>query len=112
VRIDGLTRFDFHAAAQHRAILNHQAFRLQVSRDVPGAPKLNLLAAYDFSVDATAHNHFARKNVGFHDTIRPDRQAAIAQIYFALEGAVDEKIFAAGDFALNANSLTDAGGRF
>jgi hypothetical protein len=107
--VDGLSGFDFNASAQHGTVFNREAFRLQVSGDIPGAPKLDLLAAYDFSVHATPHNHFARKNVRFHFAVGSDGQDAVTQIHFSFHLAVDEKIFAAGNFAFDANSLADGG---
>jgi hypothetical protein len=108
--IEWLARFDFNASAQHGAVFDHEAFRLQITSNITGAPELDLFAANNFAVYVAAHDHFARKDVGLHFAIRADSQAAVAQIHFPFDVAVDKEIFAAGNFTLDANALTDAGG--
>jgi len=91
VLIDGFSGFNFHAAAQYSAIFNHQALCLQVASYVSGAPELNLFAADNFAVNTAAHDYFACKNVCFHFSIGPNRQASVAQVQLAFDVAVDER---------------------
>src|SRR5690242_9641717 len=108
-----LTGFDFDPPPQHGAVFDHQAFRLQVSGNIPCAPELDLLAPNNLSVNAPAHNYFARNNISLHFAVRANSQAAVvAQIYLAFDVAIHKKIFAAGNFTLDANALTDARGSF
>src|SRR5256885_2468120 len=100
---------DLHASAQHRAVFNREAFRAQVPGNIRRTPQLNLLAPYDFSIDAPAHDDFSREDVRFDFAVGTNGDAAgVAQVEFPFDVAVHEQIFAAAHFALDPNSLANA----
>ena len=104
--VDGAAGFDL--AAQYGAIFDGQALGLHFAGDVPRAPQLHAIATRNLAFDAAADDHFARGHIGLHRAVGADGQAAVGQLELAFDRAVNEKIFAAGDLALNANALADA----
>ena len=95
-----------------RAFFDSNAIRVDIAVHAPGIPDLHALAALKFSVDAAANYNFPSGNVRLDRGVGPDGEYGILKGDFSLHISIDEQIFAADDFALDANSMAQASDRF
>src|SRR4030095_6488687 len=98
-----------YLAAKDSAIFNGQAFGANFTADTAGIPKLDPLGGINLSVYIAANDDFAGSDVGFAFAVGTDGARVVPEVELALERAIHKQILFAGDFALDADSLRDAG---
>lgn len=70
---------DFHAASEHGAVLDYDASGVNIPLHAAGGAEHDAIAPSQIPFDVTAHNHFARFDVGLHATVRSDSHLRITQ---------------------------------
>jgi len=100
---------DVDAALEECTVFNADACRGDVAGEGAFAADIDAVGGGDVAADLAEDDDFAGDDVGGDLSVAADGDAVSGQVDGALDLAVNEKGFSAGDFALDDEALADGG---
>lgn len=94
--------------AEDGAFFDGEAWRNDFALDGGGAAEADALASGECAIDFAFDVDGARVNVGGDATVDADGDLGVGEADGALDFAVDEEVFAGGDFAFDYYGGSDA----
>lgn len=100
---------NFDAALEQGAVFDHDARGVNVASDAARRTQHDAVASAQIALDISAHNNFARFDVGLHVAVRADGYACLVQMNGAQDLAINRDFAPARQIAFDANAAREQG---